>query len=79
MIQQQMEREKKNGKEAVTMCEMLAKYWDGGVAEGMQRGIARGRAQLVLKMLNKGVSAKEISRITEIKLEEIQRIAEENS
>lgn len=71
MIEQQMEREAKNGKEAITMCEMLTKYWDGGVAEGMERGTA----QIVLKMLDKGVSAKEISRMTEIKLEEIERIA----
>lgn len=44
MIEQQMERGAKNGKEAITICEMLTKYWDGGVAEGIERGMERGLA-----------------------------------
>ena len=31
----------------ITMCELLDKYWNGGVEEGVQRRIQQGKADAV--------------------------------
>ena len=60
MIEQQMEREAKNGKEAITICEMLTKYWDGGVAEGIEQGIERGMERGLAGKVNDSIKNADI-------------------
>ncbi len=44
ILKSTMEKEKKEG---TTMCELLDKYWNGGVAEGEARGRTEGKAESV--------------------------------
>lgn len=43
------------GKEGITMCELLDRYWNDGVSKGMERGLSQGLlqglSQAVLKVL----------------------------
>lgn len=49
-ILERMEDEEK-GKEGITMCELLDRYWNDGVSKGMEQGMIQGLSQAVLKVL----------------------------
>ena len=46
------------------------------IEEGLAKGRAEGKSTLVQTMLQKGITPKEISEMTDLPLEEIEHIAE---
>ena len=50
-----------------------------GIEQGIEKGIEQGKCEIITKLLISGMTIEEISKITEISVEEIQTIKEENN
>jgi len=54
MIQKLTEEDKKEG---ISMCELLDRYWNGGVAEGISQGISQGILATLAELVHGGLLA----------------------
>ena len=48
--------------------------YDSGLEKGLEQGLEQGKSEIIIKLLNSGMTIEEISNITEIPIEEITKI-----
>ena len=64
------------GKEVVNMCEGLRGLQEEAKNEGIEKGIEKGEEQLVIKMIRNGASDEHIHELTDLPLERIAKLRE---
>lgn len=55
-----------------TMCDVLDKIEERGIAVGEQRGITIGESRMIVKMYQNGLSKEQIADVTDKKIQEIE-------
>jgi hypothetical protein len=62
----------------ITMQSWANKYLAQGINKGREEGIEKGKVEIALKMIAKDKSFEEISEITELPIDQIKKLAENN-
>ena len=58
------------------MCNLSQGLVEEGIAEGIAKGIVEGRAEIIIKMYNKGFTVEEIAETIDKDVEEVKEIIE---
>ena len=58
------------------MCNLSQGLVEEGIAEGIAKGIVAGRAEIIIKMYNKGFTVEEIAETIDKDVEEVKEIIE---